>query len=261
MHNPITFFVNKMFLFLENKCKLLSKRIYRIKYEVMELTKFKILLGDITKLKFDAIVNAANTSLLGGGGVDGSIHRSSGSRLLEESRELGGCLTGNSKITQSYDLIENGIYWIIHTVGPIFRNNGYEEKYLRRSYKSALNNASNYADIYLEQNINIVNNQLYRFNATSFMGNKKKENIITDIKDYINSHPIKSIAFPSISTGAYGYPLNDASKIALEEIFSFIDEYPNVFEEIAMICYDQKTFDTFNNQYDQFNNKTSYNIS
>ena len=227
---------------------------------MIDLTRFKILLGNITKLKFDAIVNTANTSLLGGGGVDGSIHKSSGNKLLEECRELGGCLTGNSKITQSYDLVDNGIYWIIHTVGPIFRNNGYEEKYLRRSYNSALNTAANYADIYLEQNINIFNNQLYRFNATSFMGNKKKENIITDIKDYINSHPIKTIAFPSISTGAYGYPLNDASKIALEEIFSFIDEHPNVFEEISMICYDQKTFDIFNNQYEQFNATTTSNI-
>lgn len=240
-----------MFLFYRNKCKLLSKRIYRIKFEVINLTKFKILLGDITKLKFDAIVNAANTSLLGGGGVDGSIHKASGSELLAECRQLKGCLTGNSKITQSYNLIENGIYWIIHTVGPIFRNNGSEEKYLRRSYSSALKVAADYADIYLNQNLKIFNDNLYRFDA-GFIGSKRKENLISDLKAYIDEHPIKSIAFPSISTGAYGYPLDDASKIALEEIMSFINEFPETFDEIAMICYDQKTFDTFNKQYERY---------
>ena len=241
-----------MFLFYRNKCKLLSKRIYRIKFEVINLTKFKILLGDITKLKFDAIVNAANTSLLGGGGVDGSIHKASGSRLLGECRQLKGCLTGNSKITQSYNLIENGIYWIIHTVGPIFRNNGSEEKYLRRSYSSALKVAADYADIYLNQNMKILNDNLYRFDTTGFIGSKRKENLISDLKAYIDEHPIKSIAFPSISTGAYGYPLEDASKIALEEIMSFINEFPETFDEIAMICYDQKTFDAFNLQYERY---------
>ena len=225
------------------------------------MTKFNILLGDITKLKFDAIVNAANTSLLGGGGVDGTIHRASGSRLLEECKQLGGCMTGQSKITQSYNLTYNDIYWIIHTVGPIFRNHGSEEKYLRRSYSSALKVAANYAHIYLEQSLNIVNNQLYRFNITGFIGNKKKETIISEIEDYIKSHPIRSLAFPSISTGAYGYPLNDASKIALEEILSFINEHPDTFEDVSMICYDQKTFDIYNNQYDKSNIKSISDFS
>lgn len=216
------------------------------------MTKLKILLGDITKLKFDAIVNAANTSLLGGGGVDGSIHKACGSRLLDECRDLNGCLTGNSKLSQSYNLTKLGIYWIIHTVGPIFRNNGSEEKYLRRSYNSALNVAANYAHIYLEQSMQVINDNLYRFSAPSFIGNKKKENLITDVKTYIDEHPIKTIAFPSISTGAYGYPLENATRVALDEITSFINEYPETFEEIAMICYDQKTFDIFNNTYKKY---------
>ncbi|MGN0144462.1 MAG: macro domain-containing protein [Clostridium sp.] len=225
------------------------------------MTTFNILSGDITKLTFDAIVNAANTSLLGGGGVDGCIHRASGSRLLEECKQLGGCMTGNSKITQSYDLTNIGTYWIIHTVGPIFRNNGSEEKYLRHSYKSALEVAANYADIYLNQSINIFNNQLYRFNTSNFLGGNKKESLIEDIKNYINNHPIKTLAFPSISTGAYGYPLEDASKIALEEIFSFINEYPNAFDQISMICHDQKTLDVFNNQYEKYNTKITSNLN
>ena len=141
---------------------------------------------------------------------------------------------------------------IIHTVGPIFRNNGSEEKYLRRSYNSALNVAANYAHIYLEQSMQVINDNLYRFSAPSFIGNKKKENLITDVKTYIDEHPIKTIAFPSISTGAYGYPLENATRVALDEITSFINEYPETFEEIAMICYDQKTFDTFNNAYEKY---------
>lgn len=224
------------------------------------MTKLKILLGDITKLRFDAIVNAANTSLLGGGGVDGSIHKACGSRLLDECRNLNGCLTGNSKISQSYDLMELGIYWVIHTVGPIFRNNGSEEKYLRHSYNSALNVAANYADIYLEQSMHILNDNLYKFTTPGFIGNKKKENLITDVKAYIDEHPIKTIAFPSISTGAYGYPLEKATIIALDEITSFINKHPENFEEIAMICYDKKTLQAFNYTYEKYYVKNSSEI-
>lgn len=224
------------------------------------MTKLKILLGDITKLRFDAIVNAANTSLLGGGGVDGSIHKACGSRLLDECRNLNGCLTGNSKISQSYDLMKLGIYWVIHTVGPIFRNNGSEEKYLRHSYNSALNVAANYADIYLEQSMHILNDNLYKFTTPGFIGNKKKENLVADIKAYIDEHPIKTIAFPSISTGAYGYPLKNAAIIALDEITSFINEHPESFEEIAMICYDQKTLQVFNDTYEKYYLKSSPEI-
>lgn len=224
------------------------------------MTKLKILLGDITKLRFDAIVNAANTSLLGGGGVDGSIHKACGSRLLDECRNLNGCLTGNSKISQSYDLMELGIYWVIHTVGPIFRNNGSEEKYLRHSYNSALNVAANYADIYLEQSMHILNDNLYKFTTPGFIGNKKKENLITDVKAYIDEHPIKTIAFPSISTGAYGYPLEKATIIALDEITSFINKHPETFEEIAMICYDKKTLQAFNYTYEKYYVKNSSEI-
>ena len=228
---------------------------------MINLTKFKILLGDITKLKYDAIVNAANTSLLGGGGVDGSIHKASGSELLGECRQLKGCLTGNSKITRSYNLIETGIYWIIHTVGPIFRNNGSEEKYLRRSYSSALKVAADYANIYMDQNMKILNDNLYRFDYAGFIGSKKKENIISDLKMYIDEHPIKTLAFPSISTGAYGYPLDAASKIAMDEIMSFINEHPDTLEEIAMICYDQKTFDVFKSQYEKYYSDSNINTA
>lgn len=213
------------------------------------MTRFKIILGDITKLKFDAIVNAANTSLLGGGGVDGAIHKACGSRLLDECRDLRGCLTGKAKITQSYDLIHSGVYWVIHTVGPIFRNKGSEEKYLRSAYHSALDVAANYSEYYSNQSYEVLNHHLYRFNNNGFIGTKKKELFIKDFTDYIQDHTIKTIAFPSISTGAYSYPLKEACLIALDEILSFIEKFPDTFEEIAMVCLDKRTYDMFQTLY------------
>lgn len=213
------------------------------------MTIFKILLGDITKLKFDAIVNAANTSLLGGGGVDGSIHKACGSKLLDECRELKGCMTGNAKITKSYDLISKGIYWVIHTVGPIYRHTGSEEKYLRNAYRSVLNLAADYSSSYINQCNEILDHYIYSFKNNGIMGEKRKESIINEFTDYTNNHPIKTLAFPSISTGAYGYPLKEACTIALDEITTFIDNNPEIFDEIAMVCYDQKTYDTFMSLY------------
>lgn len=209
---------------------------------------FKLLLGDITKFKCDAIVNSANTSLLGGCGVDGAIHKACGKKLLEECRDLQGCLTGHAKITQSYDLTTNDVYWIIHTVGPIFRNNGFEGKYLRKAYNSALTIASNYSKIYRKQALDNLSNHMYKF-INGFMGDMQKENLIKDIDLYIQSHPIKTIAFPSISTGAYFYPLKEACTIALNEILSFIEQFPDSFDEVYMICEDQKTYDMFNSLY------------
>jgi len=211
------------------------------------LTIFKILLGDITELKFDAIVNAANTSLLGGGGVDGCIHKACGSKLLDECRELKGCLTGHSKITRSYNLTSKGIYWVIHTVGPIYRHTGTEEKYLRSAYNSVLNCASNYSSIYIKQCNEILEHYIYKFKSNGIIGQKKKELLINEFTEYTKNHPIKTLAFPSISTGAYCYPLMEACTIALDEITTFINNNPEMFDEIAMVCFDQKTYNMFKN--------------
>ncbi|MBE6071091.1 MAG: Appr-1-p processing protein [Clostridium butyricum] len=208
------------------------------------MTKVKIILDDITKVKYDAIVNAANTSLLGGGGVDGAIHKACGNKLLSECKYLNGCLTGNAKLTKSYNLTIQGVYWVIHTVGPIYRNNGYENKYLRNCYRSVLDLASNYDSYYSEQCIRIINDHLYLFND-----NKKRKAIIEQLNKYIINYPIKTLAFSSISTGAYNYPLEEASKIALEEIFSFIENNPTKFDEIAIICFNEKTYDTYEATY------------
>jgi O-acetyl-ADP-ribose deacetylase (regulator of RNase III) len=164
----------------------------------------EIIIGDITKQNVDAIVNAANKSLLGGGGVDGAIHKAAGFELLNECRTLNGCETGQAKITKGYNLPAR---YVIHTVGPIWnggQNN--ENEQLANCYKNSLRLA-------------------------------------------VENH-ITSIAFPSISTGVYGFPIERASEIALNEIINFIKTDSSI-ENIKIICFGNKPYEIYNEKYNQ----------
>lgn len=159
------------------------------------LSRISVIQGDITKQKVDAIVNAANNSLLGGGGVDGAIHRAAGPGLLEECRKLGGCKTGDAKITHGYNLLAP---WVIHTVGPIWRGGNHgEDELLARCYRRCFALAEQYW--------------------------------------------VRTIAFPAISTGAYGFPMEQAARIAITEVKRFL-ERNNAIESVLLVCFDERTY-------------------
>jgi O-acetyl-ADP-ribose deacetylase (regulator of RNase III) len=162
------------------------------------MLRLKVLVGDITTQKVDAVVNAANNTLLGGGGVDGAIHRAAGPQLLEECRGLGGCATGAAKITHGYKLHAK---YVIHTVGPVWNNGIFgEDELLSRCYLGCLALAEEY--------------------------------------------DLKSIAFPAISCGAYGYPPERAARIALAEIKTFLERNTSL-ERLLVVCFDSDMYDTY----------------
>lgn len=160
------------------------------------MTIIRTELGDITARHYaDAIVNAANESLLGGGGVDGAIHRAAGPELLAECRTLNGCKTGQAKITKAYRLPCD---YVIHTVGPVWYGGIHgEAELLAGCYKHSLELAM--------------------------------------------EHGIRSIAFPSISTGVYSYPVQQAAEIAVQTVRKVIEEYPYAFDEILWVLFDERT--------------------
>lgn len=160
--------------------------------------RIEIIQGDITKQAVDAIVNAANTSLLGGGGVDGAIHRAAGPELLKECRTLNGCDTGDAKITKGYQL---PVKFVIHTVGPVWAGGGKgEDDLLANCYRHCFSLAI--------------------------------------------SKRIKTIAFPSISTGAYRFPVERAAGIALHETVSALSINADL-QKVIFVCFDQKTYECY----------------
>jgi O-acetyl-ADP-ribose deacetylase (regulator of RNase III) len=152
------------------------------------LSKIELRQGDITKLSVDAIVNAANTSLLGGGGVDGAIHRAAGPKLLAECRSIGGCPTGEARITRGYNLPARHV---IHTVGPVYRGVPQDRELLASCYRNSLSLA--------------VQNK------------------------------VTSIAFPAISCGVYGYPIEEACPVAVEVTSAFLSSHPSLQKVIFIL--------------------------
>lgn len=154
--------------------------------------------GDITRLEVDAIVNAANRSLLGGGGVDGAIHRAAGRELLEECRTLGGCETGDAKITRGYKLPAK---YVIHTVGPVYHGRTEDAKLLASCYRKSL--------------------------------------------DVAAANGVHSIAFPAISTGVYGYPLEDAADIAVSTVKAWMEEHADYDISVIFSCFGSRPYSVY----------------
>ncbi len=179
---------------------------FKVGNSVLELVQ-----GDITQQDTDAIVNAANPTLLGGGGVDGAIHRAAGPELLEECKKLGGCATGDAKITKGYRLKAK---YVIHAVGPVYKREGEKApELLASAYRRSLELASQYG--------------------------------------------IRTIAFPSISTGAYGYPVDEAAPIALRTVMDYLKDHPDI-ELVRFVLFTKEVFDAYKRALEELVKEKGY---
>jgi len=160
-------------------------------------SQVELLEGDIVAQEVDALVNAANSSLLGGGGVDGAIHRAAGPELLAECRTLGGCPTGEARLTRGYRLKAR---FVIHAVGPVYRGHPQDAELLAAAHRSSLELAS--------------------------------------------GHHIRSLAFPAISTGAYGYPLDEAAQVALPTVKRYLEAHPEI-ELVRFVLWGERALTAY----------------
>jgi len=171
----------------------------------------EIIKSDITKLSVDAVVNAANSSLMGGGGVDGAIHRAGGKIILEQCqniiKSIGRCNTGEAVVTTAGNMPSK---FVIHTVGPVWNNGKYNEPFLLQNcYKNSLN--------------------------------------------LLLKHNLKTIAFPSLSTGAYRFPIEQASKVAIKSVYNVIKQNINKIEKVYFVCFSQKDFEIYKKEFKEYN--------
>lgn len=178
---------------------LLSKKIQEMLEAYIPQSRIQVLQNGVLNVHADAIVNAANSSLLGGGGVDGAIHRAAGKALLEECRKLGGCETGEAKITGAYDI--KSADYIIHTVGPVYSGKDEDAKQLASCYIKSL--------------------------------------------DLALANGCRSIAFPGISTGVYGYPLDEAAEVSLDAIAAWLGSHPDVVMNIYLCCFKKDEYESY----------------
>ena len=165
-------------------------------------TVIELVLGDIILQETDAVVNTANSQLTPGGGVSGAIHRGAGPQLRDECRDIGGCSTGEAKITRGYNLHAG---YIIHTVGPVYAGRVSNTENLKNSYQNSL-----------------------------YLASKKN---------------LKSISFPSISTGVFGYPVKEASYIALKSIIDWVKQHPGI-ELVRMVLYSEEDYNIYKSALD-----------
>ncbi|MBW4828557.1 MAG: O-acetyl-ADP-ribose deacetylase [Clostridiaceae bacterium] len=177
--------------------------MYKINETIINLIK-----GDITKIETDAVVNAANNTLLGGGGVDGAIHRAGGSEILEQCKKIGGCPTGEARITIAGNLPSK---YVIHTVGPVYRGgDNREAELLYNTYYNSLELAEEYN--------------------------------------------LKTIAFPSISTGVYGYPIDKASDIAIKAVTDFIEEKGSI-DKVVFVLFSNNDYEIYEEKLNKLINE------
>lgn len=209
------------------------------------MINFEVVKGDILDQKVDVMVTAANQGLTGGGGVDGSIHHASGPDLLAECKEIGGCSTGKARLTMSYDLETKGVGWIIHAVGPRYAGGMYfEADLLADAYKEALNITLDPRQFYKEQCLAVLDRYIGHLDASAKAPYIK--DTLDEVNGYCDDFPIKSIAFPSISTGIYGYPLEEAAVIAVRAIRNFCRRYSHL-DKVVLVCFDKATYDAYKN--------------
>lgn len=212
--------------------------------------RIKLINGDITIQRFDAIVNAAKPNLMGGAGVDGVIHRAAGFELMEECEALCGCKVTEAKITKSYNLRARGIGWIIHTVGPkwVYENKK-EEELLKLAYKNSLKLALNYKKEYVRQCSDIL--MKYVDKLTYEEGINLYKEVKESCDEYIEKHPIKTIAFTPISTGVYGFPIDKGINISVKIIAEFLKSNDEI-ELIGIVCKDREIYEEYKKVLDKF---------